>query len=68
MKSTFKKYLFRFPSGRMTETFAVFVQADIPHDSAEITFVPGAITIDSVSIGANRKPIERIPTFNNGLV
>ena len=26
------------PSGRITETLAVFVHADIPEDSAEITF------------------------------
>src|SRR5271154_2950189 len=41
---TFRKYLFGLPSGKMTETFAVFVQADIPQVSAETTFVPLGMT------------------------
>lgn len=37
---TFRKYLFGLPSGRVTEIFAVFVQADTPQDSAETTLAP----------------------------
>lgn len=48
-KFTFKKYLFRLPSGRRTEIFAVFVQADIPQDSAETICVPLGITAKCVS-------------------
>lgn len=51
---TFTKYLFGLLSGRMTETFAVFVQADIPQDSAETTFVPLGMTAKLVSVSADR--------------
>lgn len=51
---TFMKYLFGLPSDRMTETFAVFVQADIPQDSAVVTFVPLGNTAKLVLIPAGR--------------
>jgi hypothetical protein len=41
---TLRKHLFGLPSGRMTETFAVFVQAETPQNSEETTFVPLGIT------------------------
>lgn len=49
---TFKKYLFGVPSARMTETFAVFVQADIPQDSAVTILVPLGNTANLVSVPA----------------
>lgn len=45
MKRTFRKYLVGVPSGRITETLAVFVHADTPDDSEETTFVPSGITV-----------------------
>lgn len=50
---TFKKYLFGLPSDRMTETFAVFVQADIPQDSAVIILVPLGNTAKLASVPAD---------------
>ena len=47
------KSFFGLLSGSTTEIFAVFVQADIPQDSTEITLVPGAMTAMLISIPAD---------------
>ena len=41
---TLRKYLLGLPSGRLTETFAVLVQAETPQNSEDTTFVPLGIT------------------------
>ena len=65
---TFIKYLFGLPSSRMTETLAVFVQADTPQDSAEMTFVPLGITMKLRSISADRLNTGYLFTLDNGLM
>lgn len=56
------------PSARTTETFAVFVQADIPQESADIILVPLGITKKLVSSSIDRWLAECSLTVNNGLV
>ena len=56
---TLRKYFFGRPSDNVTEIFAVFVQADIPQDSAELTFVPGGMTIRHMS-NAQMQSIESL--------
>lgn len=63
-----RKYLFGLPSGRTTETFAVFVQADIPQDSADITFVFRGMTAKVFLVSAASQFVESIRTINNSLV
>ncbi len=50
---TLTKYLFGLPSGRMTDTFAVFDQADVPEGSAETIFVPLGMTTILVLLSAD---------------
>lgn len=49
---TFRKYLVRLLSARMTVTFAVLLQAERPQDSAEMTLVP-------FGMAAARRPCQR---------
>jgi hypothetical protein len=42
---TLRKYLLKFPSGKLTEILAVFVHEDVPQDSAERGLVPEGKTI-----------------------
>jgi len=65
---TFRKYLFALSSGRTTETFAVFVQAEIPHDSAELTFVPVGRTCEAGVNASRRQRVKSILTLDNGFV
>lgn len=52
----------------MTETFAVFVHADIPQDSPEMTLVPLGMTVKLVFVLADRWPAECMLTLDNSLV
>ncbi len=40
-----RKYLLKVPSGKITETLAVFVHDDVPLLSADRTWVPWGMTV-----------------------
>jgi hypothetical protein len=68
---TFKKYLVLLPSGRMTETFPVVLQAERPQDSAETILAPFGRAVTKL-LSAPKVPesyaLGRIYTFEDGLV
>ena len=61
---TLRKYLLGLPSGLRTEIFVVLVQADSPHDSAEITLVP----LGNACVNIFGSFFSRAHTFYNGPV
>jgi hypothetical protein len=65
---TFKKYLVLLPSGRMTETFPVVLQAERPQDSAETILVPFGRAVAKIISAPKSHVLGRIYTFEDGLV